>query len=64
MKLESGGKKITVLDGEPIFVIRAKDNKSHMALRRLQAIYGFDEDVVDMFSSWRRKNSAQCGEPD
>ena len=65
MEFDSCGKTIVSWDDEPVFVIRAKDNKSHAALRRIQDLYGFEDvDVIDVFTTWRRANSAACAEPD
>lgn len=52
------------LPGEPTFTIRAKDNKSILALKELQRFYGNLDDIVKWFDDWRRANPDKCKDPD
>ncbi len=64
MALNSSGKVIVMLPGEPYFVIRAKDNKSVLALSKLTEIYDIPADVLRNWSDWRDDHPADCQEPD
>lgn len=52
------------LPNEPTFTIRAKDNKSIVALRNLQKYYGNLDAVIQWFGEWRQKNQKHCKDPD
>jgi hypothetical protein len=54
------------LPGEPLFVIRAKDDHSHQALQALvdAGLYSIEPEVVARFQRWRDQNPAECKEPD
>ena len=64
MKIDSCGKKMDIPKGEPIFVIRAKDNHSYMAIQAMAKVYNLDSTILGQFTDWRRKHADECQDPD
>jgi hypothetical protein len=53
-----------LLDNEPVFVIRAKDNKSIKAIEQLGRIYAIPDEVTALFREWRETFAEYCKDPD
>jgi hypothetical protein len=60
----NASKQMVLHPGEPIFVVRAKDNLSTAALRLLRTVYDIEDSVLDAFRRWRADHHSLLKDPD
>jgi len=51
------------LDGEPLFIIRGRDNFALAVLRLLKSVYDITDDELAEWAEWRAENERNMRDP-